>query len=94
MHDFSVAGTYTIRLRGSFPRIYFNYNFGSDLEKIINIDQWSSNAWTNMASAFAGCNKINITASDTPNLTNVSDLSSMFSGCTLLNPIGLGIRCI
>jgi hypothetical protein len=37
-HNFGVAGTYTIRIRGSFPRIYFN-NVG-DKSKLLFIEQW------------------------------------------------------
>jgi len=36
-HDFGVAGTYTIRIRGAFPQIYFN-NTG-DKRKMTNISQ-------------------------------------------------------
>ena len=45
-HDFGVAGTYTIRIQGSFPRIYFNN--GGDRQKLIAINQWGSNPWTSM----------------------------------------------
>jgi len=37
-HSFGVAGTYTIRIRGSFPRIYFN-NAGDKL-KLLSVEQW------------------------------------------------------
>lgn len=37
-HDFGTAGTYTIRITGSFPRIYFNN--GGDRLKILSVNQW------------------------------------------------------
>ena len=37
-HDFGVAGTYTIRITGNFPRIYFNN--GGDRLKILNVNSW------------------------------------------------------
>lgn len=77
-HDFGVAGTYTIRLRGTFPRIYFN-NTG-DRQKLLNISQWGDIAWTTMNSAFYGCSNLNITATDLPNLNGVTDMLQMFRG--------------
>src|SRR5690554_3580524 len=52
-HDYGVAGTYTVAIRGVFPRIYFN-NEG-DSRKIISIDQWGTISWNSMANAFYGC---------------------------------------
>lgn len=39
-HDFITAGTYTIRISGTFPRIYFNG--GGDAVKMVSIVQWGS----------------------------------------------------
>src|SRR6056297_3778823 len=44
--DFGEAGTYTISIRGDFPRIFFDAQAGAD--KIINIDQWGDIQWTSM----------------------------------------------
>ncbi|MGE5356173.1 MAG: BspA family leucine-rich repeat surface protein [Deltaproteobacteria bacterium] len=85
-HDFGTAGTYTIRIRGDFPRIYF-YDL-IDQQKILSVDQWGSIAWTNMMGAFRDCNNLNVNAVDIPNLSSVTDMSWMFYGCTVLNPTG------
>jgi len=88
-HDFGVAGTYTIRLRGTFPRIYFN-NTG-DRQKLLDISQWGDIAWTTMNTAFYGCSNLNITATDLPNLNGVTDMLQMFRGCSVLNgPANIG----
>ena len=63
-HDFGTAGYYTIRIRGQFPRIYFN-NLG-DKRKFWSIDQWGNQAWTSMENAFFGCIYMNLNANDTP----------------------------
>ena len=82
-HDFGTAGTYTISIRGTFPRIYFNYT--GDRRKILSIENWGSAiAWDSMESAFRGCVNLVNNATDTPNLTNVTSLSSMFSSCSNL----------
>ncbi|MBK8194338.1 MAG: BspA family leucine-rich repeat surface protein [Lewinellaceae bacterium] len=85
-HDFGAAGTYTIRIRGSFPRIYFN-NVG-DRRKLLGISQWGAIAWTSMESAFDGCSNLNISATDVPNLSGVTNMSEMFQACTALNGPG------
>jgi hypothetical protein len=77
-HDFGVAGIYTIRIKGTFPRIYFND--GGDKSKIISVDQWGTNPWTSIEGAFDGTDSLNITATDSPNLTGVSSALRMFSG--------------
>lgn len=85
-HDYGTAGTYEVQIRGNFPRIYFNGQIGLlryiniNQKKIIEVNQWGSQVWTSMESAFRACNNLNILASDSPNLSNVSDMSHMFSG--------------
>ncbi|GEM_PF-1170813 len=83
IHDFGVAGTYTIAIRGDFNKIYFN-NEG-DTAKIIDIVQWGDIEWSSMNSAFFGCSNLNISAVDAPDLTNVGDFSNLFRGCTAFN---------
>jgi len=82
-HDFIISGTYTIRLRGEFPWIYFNDQ--EDKDKIINIDQWGDIEWTSMSSAFVGCENLLSDALDSPNLNNVTSLHSMFRKATQFN---------
>ena len=82
-HDFGTAGTYTIRIRGNFPRIYFNGEF--DREKILSVDQWGKQVWTSMHSAFQGCSNLTITATDIPDLSNVTQMINMFQDCISFN---------
>jgi surface protein len=88
-HDYGAAGTYTLRIRGAFPRIYFD-NAG-DYLKLLDVVQWGNSAWTSMERAFGGCSNLNITATDLPDLSGVSDMLLMFAGCTSLNgPSNIG----
>ncbi|MCG8580100.1 MAG: BspA family leucine-rich repeat surface protein [Bacteroidales bacterium] len=82
-HNFGIAGTYTIRIQGTFPAIYFN-DVG-DTEKLLSIDQWGTNVWADMNSAFKGCINMNCNAADTPDLSNVTDMSYMFYNCGSFN---------
>ena len=75
-HGYVNQGTYTVKITGDFPRIYFN-NEG-DSNKILSIEQWGTQQWTSMQSAFEGCRNLVLNADDTPDLSNVTDMSRMF----------------
>lgn len=88
-HDFGTAGTYTIGIRGTFPGIVFAG--GGDCLKLLNISQWGAIAWAEMANAYSGCANLNITATDLPDLSSVTDMSFMFGQCSTLNgPVNIG----
>ena len=80
-HTYATAGKYDVSITGTFPRIYFN-NTG-DKTKILEVKQWGSQAWTSMEGAFYGCNSLNITANDVPDLSNVTSLKNMFREASL-----------
>ncbi len=82
-HDFGVAGTYTIRISGTFPRVDFNY--GGDRLKLISVDQWGTGVWDSFDSAFFGCTNMHITATDAPVLTNVTTFTYAFRESGLTN---------
>lgn len=79
----------TIRLLiapANFQRIIINN--GADRNRLTQVEQWGTTAWTSMQSAFRNCLNLQITATDIPNLTGVSNMSEMFSGCDILNSPG------
>ena len=80
---YGAAGTYTVAITGTFPRIYFN-NAG-DRQKLLEVRQWGTGAWASMGSAFRGCNNLHITATDAPNLTVATDMSRMFEFAINMN---------
>ncbi len=81
-HQYTQAGSYNVKITGDFPRIYFN-NSG-DKDKILEVKQWGSIAWTNFNEAFNGCTNLDVTASDAPDLSNVKFLIRIFNRCTRL----------
>ena len=82
-HDFVTAGTYTIRIQGTFPSIYFNN--GGDRQKLVSVDQWGTIAWEDMTAAFWGCSNMNVLATDAPDLSNVTEMGTMFRNCAVLD---------
>jgi surface protein len=85
-HTYSVPGTYTVMITGTFPGIYFNDGGTSDAGKIVTIEQWGTNHWTWMGAAFAGCGNLVINATDVPDLSGVTSTGYMFLNAALINP--------
>jgi surface protein len=86
-HQYAVAGTYTVSINGTFPRIYFNN--GGDRSKIMTVEQWGDIHWTAMDRAFYGCNNLTIPAADAPDLSAVTSAFRMFYQASSFNqPIG------
>ncbi|UTW67766.1 BspA family leucine-rich repeat surface protein [bacterium SCSIO 12643] len=76
-HDYGVAGTYTVKIKGDFPSIYF-FNTSRDNEKLMSVEQWGNITWASMNRALRGCVNVVINATDAPDLSNVQDMSYMF----------------
>lgn len=82
-HNFGNVGVYTIRIKGDFPKIYFKE--GGDKTKILDISQWGDINWKSMSGAFQGCENLNISATDVPDLSSVTSFRTIFLGCSSLN---------
>ena len=80
-HVYSSPGTYTISISGLFPK----FDGTSSNCQLITIEQWGDIQWQSMANAFASCPNLTINATDTPDLSNVTDMSYMFKGALSLN---------
>ncbi|WP_124981317.1 BspA family leucine-rich repeat surface protein [Nonlabens xiamenensis] len=78
LHTYAAPGTYTVSITGLFPRIQMSRSM--DKEKLISIDQWGNNPWTNMRGAFTNCTNLVYNATDLPDLSNVLETALMFSG--------------
>ncbi|WP_051397841.1 BspA family leucine-rich repeat surface protein [Runella limosa] len=94
-HNYGTAGTYTVAIRGDFPRIYFNIE--GDRRKLVSIQQWGSIVWTSMEKAFWGCENMVLNATDVPNTAAVTDMSFMFANCRSFNqalPVGFNTTAV
>ncbi len=86
MHTYADAGTYTVRISGDFPRIYFNAENGNDnSNSIIAINQWGNQQWTSMELAFSGATNLIGAAPDRPDLSRVTDMWGMFRHASKFN---------
>jgi surface protein len=81
--NFPSSGIHTIRIRGTFPRIY---NLDAvDSKKIMAVEQWGDNPWESMQDAFTNCENLSVNATDAPNLSNVTSMKGMFALASTFN---------
>jgi surface protein len=78
-HDFGTAGTYTIRIKGEFSQIYFND--GGDKGKLLDVTKWGSNVWSSFSRAFFGCENMDISATDVPDLSSATTMDRALREC-------------
>ena len=87
-HTYEKPGTYTVSILGDIYSLNFNSYTGnesnSDSNKIVEINQWGEIQWYHLNTAFSGCTNLDVTAIDTPILSNVTALRDMFAYCTSL----------
>lgn len=83
-HSYVNGGEYTVKILGDFPAIKFlSFNTSKDL--IYSVDQWGMNSWKSMDYAFSYCTNLTLNATDSPDLSDVTDMSNMFLYASSLN---------
>ena len=55
--------------------------YSADAKRLDSVTQWGANRWTSLTEAFRGCSRMDVTATDVPDLRGVKDLSYMFYDC-------------
>ncbi|WP_330443058.1 BspA family leucine-rich repeat surface protein [Flavobacterium sp. C4GT6] len=75
---------HTVTISGTFGRIDFS-TMPASAVKLYYIQQWGDVQWTSMEHAFFSCYQLIITATDTPDLSQVTSMEGMFHGASNLN---------
>jgi surface protein len=85
-HTYDTPGIYQVSITGIFPAIKFGIINGEprDELKLLEVNQWGNQQWQILGGAFDGCENLDVTATDIPDLSNVWDVSFMFRGCDSL----------
>lgn len=85
-HTYAIAGTYTVTIRGTIK----GWEFGGtgDSEKILDVSDWGDlqflDASAGNAGTFNDCVNLVISATNSPNLSGVTDCENFFEGCSSL----------
>jgi surface protein len=87
-HTYASVGTYTVKISGDFRGIWFGSGTADKL-KLLEIQNWGNIAWNVPAdllgafqSAFLGCSNMELTATDSPDLSAVTTMYYMFRQCS------------
>ena len=83
-HTYDTAGTYTITIDGIIEGFNFRCQ-STSADMITDILQWGNVKLGTVGHYLSQCPKLNITATDTPDLSEVSNLYRMFSYSTSFN---------
>lgn len=83
-HTYATAGTYDVSVTPTNAcRILFNN--GGDRQKLLEVKNWGTGEWSSMGAAFYGCINMDVTATDTPDLSNtLGNMQTMFRSCSVL----------
>ena len=79
-HTYNTAGDYTVQITGGLT--WFHLNNTADASKLVSLDQWGTASWASMENAFSDASNMVYNAGDAPNLSGVTDMSSMFRNTT------------
>ena len=83
-HTYREADSYTVSISGGFERIYLNGQ-QPNAGRLASIEQWGDTRWTTMDAAFDGATNMVYRATDTPDLSGVTDMHRMFGDAYVFN---------
>ena len=85
-HTYASAGTYDVKVTAETGQIFFARG-NNDRNKLLDITNWGTCAWTTMDRAFQGCENLQgVSALDIPNFTNCTHINGMFSNSAYYTP--------
>ena len=83
-HTYREADSYTVSISGGLERIYLNGQ-QPNAGRLASIEQWGDTRWTTMDAAFDGATNMVYRATDTPDLSGVTDMHRMFGDAYVFN---------
>jgi len=78
--ELPTPGTYTLEITGSFPHL-----IGYPKAKLVDVIQWGEIAWGSMKESFKNWGGTKFSATDVPDLAQVTDMGRMFFNATAFN---------
>ncbi len=79
-HTYLLAGDYTVKIEGTFPRILMRSTSTGFRDKLISINNWGNMVWRTFESAFEDCDFLyRCPTQDPPNLSSVESTKLMFN---------------
>ncbi len=86
-HTYASAGDHIVRIRGTFPNIYFND--GGDKLKVTKVLNLGQVGWGRLDEAFLGCSNMTEFTAGTTDTSAVTNMANMFNKCSSLTSLNL-----
>ncbi len=83
-HTYAEAGEYTVIIWGEIDGFNF-YETAESANNIVDISAWGQLKLGNDGAYFRGCSNLQVSASDSPNLSETTNLKAMFREATSFN---------
>jgi len=89
-HDYLEGGDYLVAIKGTFPALQMYKAPDDELQNsrdsLLDVVQWGTGQWKSMAASFAGCQNLEgFSATDVPNLSQVTNMQLMLAGTKKFN---------
>ncbi|MFN3138022.1 MAG: BspA family leucine-rich repeat surface protein [Allomuricauda sp.] len=85
-HFYGSGGTYLVAIKGTFPALSMKSADGNSQDALVDVTQWGTQKWQSMADAFYYCENLEaFSATDKPDLSEVTSMSYTFFGATNFN---------
>lgn len=81
-HTYAIAGEYVVSITGRFPQPFFIATFDANLTdspKLLAVEKWGQRSWLSMKQAFFNCVNLVINDLESPDLSLVKSMASMFT---------------
>ena len=78
-HTYGAAGNYTVTVLGDGLEHIYMYGDAANARQLMSIEQWGGTKWTTMYGAFGSAANMVYRATDTPDLSGVTDMTYMFT---------------
>ena len=89
-HYYNSPGVYTVSITGDFPAIGFHSTYNVR-DKIRSVEQWGDIQWQSFEGAFDDCRYLKVNAQDSPDLSQVTNISYMFNEAMQMADTGLSL---
>ena len=84
IHTYREADSYTVSISGGLERFHLDGQ-QPNAGMLASIEQWGDTRWTTMDAAFDGATNMVYRATDTPDLSGVTDMHRMFGDASFFN---------
>lgn len=83
-HLYTIAGNYDVTITGDFPYMG-GWNSCAGDNRLTDVKQWGDIKWLDMRKMFCGSSRVNFSATDAPDLSQVTDMSDFLREATAFN---------